>query len=132
MAWAGFQLGCPGWARAAAAELVAAGLSNKQVAEQLCRSVTTVDTHLRRVYGKLGVTSRAQLARRLGPPLACPPPARPRDSRSKIVPLDDLTSRGRAYGGPHARVRGRDLRPGAAAPGCICLARLGDPPAASR
>jgi DNA-binding CsgD family transcriptional regulator len=90
---AGFeQLGCPGWAAAAAAELdrvsgrraapgggltpgerrvaelVAAGLSNKQVAEQLYLSVTTVDSHLRGVYAKLGVRSRAQLTRRLGGP----------------------------------------------------------------
>jgi len=87
---AGFeQLGCPGWAQAAAAELdrisgrraapadltpgerrvaelVAAGLSNKQVAAQLYLSASTVHSHLRGVYAKLGVTSRAQLARRLG------------------------------------------------------------------
>jgi DNA-binding CsgD family transcriptional regulator len=47
---------------------VAAGLSNKQVAAQLYISVATVDTHLRGVYAKLGVRSRAQLARRLGAP----------------------------------------------------------------
>jgi DNA-binding CsgD family transcriptional regulator len=86
------QLGCPGWAQAAAAELdrvsgrraapgggltpgerrvaelVAAGLSNKQVAERLYVSVATVDTHLRGVYAKLGIRSRTQLARRLGGP----------------------------------------------------------------
>jgi DNA-binding CsgD family transcriptional regulator len=90
---AGFeQLGCPGWAAAAAAELdrisgrravaagaltpgerrvaelVAAGLSNKQVAEQLYLSVNTVQARLSQVYAKLGVGSRAQLARHLGTP----------------------------------------------------------------
>jgi len=58
--------GCPGWARAAAAELAAAGLSNQQVAERLYLSVTTVKAHLRAAYAKLGVDSRGQLARRLG------------------------------------------------------------------
>jgi len=90
---AGFeQLGCPGWAEAAAAELdrvsgrraapaggltpgerrvaelVAAGLSNKQVAEQLYLSVYTVEAHLSQVYAKLGIGSRTQLARALGAP----------------------------------------------------------------
>jgi DNA-binding NarL/FixJ family response regulator len=49
------------------AELVASGLSNKQVAERLYLSVYTVQAHLSQVYAKLGVTSRTQLARRLGP-----------------------------------------------------------------
>jgi len=86
------QLGCPGWAAAAAAELdrisgrraaaagaltpgerrvaelVAAGLSNKQVAGQLYLSVNTVQARLSQVYAKLGVGSRAQLARHLGTP----------------------------------------------------------------
>jgi DNA-binding CsgD family transcriptional regulator len=90
---AGFErLGCPGWAQAAAAELdrvsgrraapaggltpseqrvadlVASGLSNKQVAEQLFVSVYTVEAHLSRVYAKLGIRSRTQLARHLGAP----------------------------------------------------------------
>jgi DNA-binding NarL/FixJ family response regulator len=90
---AGFeQLGCPGWAQAAAAELdrisgrraapgggltpgerrvaelAAAGLSNKQIAERLYLSVGTVEVQLSRAYAKLGVRSRAQLPRRLGAP----------------------------------------------------------------
>ena len=89
---AGFeQLGCPGWAQAAAAELdrisgrraapgggltpgerrvaelVASGLSNKQVAEQLYVSIYTVEGHLSQAYAKLGIGSRTQLARALGP-----------------------------------------------------------------
>jgi DNA-binding NarL/FixJ family response regulator len=86
------QLGCPGWAGAAAAELdrvsgrraapgggltpgeqrvaelAASGLPNKEVAAQLYLSVYTVEAHLSRVYAKLGVRSRTQLARRLGAP----------------------------------------------------------------
>jgi len=85
-------LGCPGWAQAAAAErdrvsgrraapaggltpgeqraaeLAAGGLSNKEVAAQLYLSVATVEAHLSRVYAKLGLRSRAQLARHLGGP----------------------------------------------------------------
>ena len=47
---------------AAVAELVAAGRSNKQVAAALFLSEKTVERHLTRVYGKLGVRSRTELA----------------------------------------------------------------------
>jgi DNA-binding CsgD family transcriptional regulator len=42
--------------------LAAAGIQSKQVAERLYLSVRTVDNHLQRIYRKLGVTSRAELA----------------------------------------------------------------------
>jgi DNA-binding CsgD family transcriptional regulator len=45
------------------AELVAAGHSNKQAAATLYLSEKTIENALTRVYAKLGVRSRAQLAR---------------------------------------------------------------------
>lgn len=45
------------------AELAAEGRSNKQIAGALSMAVHTVEVHLSRVYAKLGVGSRAQLAR---------------------------------------------------------------------
>ena len=46
----------------AVARLVAAGMSNRQVAGELFVSVKTVQFHLTHVYAKLGVGSRAELA----------------------------------------------------------------------
>jgi DNA-binding CsgD family transcriptional regulator/tetratricopeptide (TPR) repeat protein len=46
------------------AELVASGLTNKEAAAALVLSVKTVQFHLTRVYAKLGVRSRSELAAR--------------------------------------------------------------------
>lgn len=46
--------------------LGAEGLSSRQIAERLVVSIRTVDNHLARVYEKLGVAGRAELADALG------------------------------------------------------------------
>ena len=48
------------------AELVAAGRTNREVADQLVLSPRTIEAHLRNIYGKLGVRSRVELARAAG------------------------------------------------------------------
>jgi DNA-binding NarL/FixJ family response regulator len=47
------------------AELVATGLSNKEVAASLFDTVRTVEANLSKVYAKLGIRSRGELASRL-------------------------------------------------------------------
>jgi LuxR family maltose regulon positive regulatory protein len=41
-------------------QCIAEGLSNREVAQKLTISLTTVKSHTRNIYGKLGVNSRTQ------------------------------------------------------------------------
>jgi DNA-binding CsgD family transcriptional regulator len=52
-------------AEARVAELVAVGRTNREVAGELFMSPKTVEAHLSRIYRKLGVRSRAELAHKL-------------------------------------------------------------------
>jgi DNA-binding CsgD family transcriptional regulator len=49
------------------ADLVAAGQTNREVAAATFTSVRTVETHLSRIYRKLGIRSRTELAARASP-----------------------------------------------------------------
>jgi DNA-binding CsgD family transcriptional regulator len=49
------------------AQALAGGLTAESTAQKLHASVKTVRTHIRHVYGKLGVSSREELFRRLTP-----------------------------------------------------------------
>jgi DNA-binding NarL/FixJ family response regulator len=49
-------------AERAVAELVAEGLTSRQIAEQLFVSPRTVDAHLSHIFRKLEIASRAKLA----------------------------------------------------------------------
>ena len=52
------------------AELAAAGNSNPEIAQSLFVTRKTVETHLGRVYRKLGISGRDHLARALGEQIA--------------------------------------------------------------
>jgi len=49
------------------ARLAAEGLSNREIGERLYLSPRTIGSHLYRIFPKLDITSRAQLAARLAP-----------------------------------------------------------------
>lgn len=73
------RLAVTGWeslspAEARVAVLAAAGRSNRGVARELYISEKTVEGHLRRVYRKLGVPGRTQLAVHVPPDVQVPPP----------------------------------------------------------
>ena len=41
---------------------VSLGLHNKEIADELCVSVRTVEGHMRRIFSRLGVRSRTEAA----------------------------------------------------------------------
>lgn len=59
------------------AQLAGQGLSNREIAERLFLSHRTVGSHLYRIFPKLGVTHRAQLAAVLAAPSAVDEPESP-------------------------------------------------------
>jgi DNA-binding CsgD family transcriptional regulator len=66
--WASEQRPAAGWAslthiEQATARLVAEGLTNKRIADQMFISTHTVAFHLRQVFRKLDIRSRVDLAR---------------------------------------------------------------------
>jgi DNA-binding CsgD family transcriptional regulator len=48
------------------ARLIAEGATNREVAERMFVSPRTVDYHLRNIFQRLSITSRAELIRRFG------------------------------------------------------------------
>jgi DNA-binding CsgD family transcriptional regulator len=52
------------------ADLVARGLTNRQIAAQLFLSEKTIEAHLSRAFAKLGVSGRAALAAAVSAPPA--------------------------------------------------------------
>ncbi len=50
------------------AALVAAGLSNREVAERLVISERTADAHVEHILAKLGISSRTEITALLGEP----------------------------------------------------------------
>ena len=68
----------------AVANLVGQGMSNRQIAADIMVSIKTVQAHLTKIYAKMGVASRAELAARIHQD--APPPDRPRTPLTSAYP----------------------------------------------
>ncbi len=84
------------------AELAAQGHSNPKIAQALFVTRKTVETHLGHIYAKLGIASRAELARASLANLPNPGANQPASSPS---PFQGSKFEGAPRRGPHPRVR---------------------------
>jgi DNA-binding CsgD family transcriptional regulator len=69
-----------------AAQLAAAGLSNREIAQNLFITARTVEGHLTHAYQKLAITSREQLPAALAPPDSGPITRAPTSPRAPSSP----------------------------------------------
>jgi DNA-binding CsgD family transcriptional regulator len=94
--------------QAEVAALAAAGRTNREIAEALGLAVKTVERHLARVYRKLGIRSRNELAARLAGSPVVPAAHEPvaREGR-EVEPSGGLKARARHANDPASRGRGR-------------------------
>jgi DNA-binding NarL/FixJ family response regulator len=68
------------------AELAAAGHTNREIAQALFLSVHTVEDNLRRIYRKLGIRSRTELAAKTRTWLSAPQPCSPYPACPQMIP----------------------------------------------
>jgi DNA-binding CsgD family transcriptional regulator len=84
------------------ADLVAAGLTNRLIAERLFISERTVDAHLQNILNKLGATNRAQVAAWIASGWTEPAPPAIQPNREDENP--PLIGRTQPHGTAHARL----------------------------
>ena len=67
------------------AELAGAGRSCREIASQLSLSIRTIETHLHRIYAKLGIHSQRALMAMANSAAAAPTRPDPRPEKRKIT-----------------------------------------------
>ena len=90
------------------AALAAAGRTNREIAEALGLAVKTVERHLARVYRKLEIRSRSELAARLAEaPVVLADHEPVARARHEVEPSGGLNNRAGTANDPASRGRGR-------------------------